>query len=43
MKFGSRMDVFVPPTAVLSVSTGARVVAGVTVLARLAASEESGA
>jgi phosphatidylserine decarboxylase len=35
MKFGSRMDVFVPETAVLAVATGERVRAGVTVLARL--------
>jgi phosphatidylserine decarboxylase len=34
MKFGSRMDVFLPPVAVLAVSTGQRVVAGETVIAR---------
>jgi phosphatidylserine decarboxylase len=37
MKFGSRMDVFVPPTADLRVAAGARVVAGVTPIAVLAA------
>ena len=35
MKFGSRMDVFVPPTATLCVAVGDRVRAGVTVLAML--------
>jgi phosphatidylserine decarboxylase len=35
MKFGSRMDVFVPPSATLLVSAGDRVVAGETVIARL--------
>ena len=34
MKFGSRMDVFVPPQCDLLVSTGDRVVAGETVIAR---------
>lgn len=34
MKFGSRMDVFLPPSAVLGVATGQRVVAGETVIAR---------
>ena len=34
MKFGSRMDVFVPPEVELLVQTGARVVAGETVIAR---------
>ena len=34
MKFGSRMDVFVPPHVPLSVRKGDRVVAGETVLAR---------
>jgi phosphatidylserine decarboxylase len=36
MKFGSRMDVFVPATATLTVTRGDRVRAGVTVVARLA-------
>lgn len=35
MKFGSRMDVFVPPTADLRVQAGERVRAGVTVIATL--------
>jgi phosphatidylserine decarboxylase len=36
MKFGSRMDIFVPSTATLAVTVNDRVVAGVTVIARLA-------
>jgi phosphatidylserine decarboxylase len=36
MKFGPRMDVFVPPECDLLVSTGDRVVAGETVIARWA-------
>ncbi len=36
MKFGSRMDVFVPPHVPLEVSPGDRVVAGETVLGRFA-------
>jgi phosphatidylserine decarboxylase len=36
MKFGSRMDVFVPRTATLSVRAGEKVRAGETVIARLA-------
>jgi phosphatidylserine decarboxylase len=36
MKFGSRMDVFVPMTATLTVSAGQRVRGGETVIARLA-------
>jgi phosphatidylserine decarboxylase len=36
MKFGSRMDVFVPATATLTVTAGQAVVAGETVVARLA-------
>jgi phosphatidylserine decarboxylase len=35
MKFGSRMDVFVPPGAELRVSVGEKVVGGVTVIAVL--------
>ena len=35
MKFGSRMDVFVPPTADLAVKVGDRVTAAVTVIATL--------
>ena len=37
MKFGSRMDLFLPVTAVLCVRPGDRVVGGVTVIAELAA------
>ena len=37
MKFGSRMDVFVPPTATLEASAGTTVRGGETVIARLAA------
>jgi phosphatidylserine decarboxylase len=35
MKFGSRMDVFLPPAAVIRVGVGDRVVAGESVLAHL--------
>jgi phosphatidylserine decarboxylase len=35
MKFGSRMDVFLPPSAVLRVAEGDSVVGGVTVIALL--------
>ena len=35
MKFGSRMDVFLPPEAVLNVSVGDKVVGGETVIATL--------
>jgi phosphatidylserine decarboxylase len=35
MKFGSRMDVFLPPDATLAVAAGDRVVGGVTVIATL--------
>ena len=35
MKFGSRMDVYLPPTADLKVSVGDKVVGGVTVMAVL--------
>jgi phosphatidylserine decarboxylase len=34
MKFGSRMDVFVPPECILTVTTGQRVRGGETVIAR---------
>jgi phosphatidylserine decarboxylase len=37
MKFGSRMDVFVPPSAAITVRPGDHVRAGETVIARLAA------
>jgi phosphatidylserine decarboxylase len=37
VKFGSRMDVLVPPSVVLDVTLGQRVVAGVTVLGRIPA------
>jgi phosphatidylserine decarboxylase len=37
MKFGSRMDVFLPPSARLCVSVGDRVIGGVTVIAILQA------
>ena len=36
MKFGSRMDVFVPETATLNVKVGDRAIGGVTVIAHLA-------
>jgi phosphatidylserine decarboxylase len=36
MKFGSRMDVFVPQSATLRVEKGQMVRAGVTVIANLA-------
>ena len=36
MKFGSRMDVFMPPGAQLLVSVGDKVIAGETILARFA-------
>jgi phosphatidylserine decarboxylase len=42
VKFGSRMDVIVPPDVVLDVRLGQRTVAGVTVIGRLPA-RESGA
>jgi phosphatidylserine decarboxylase len=37
MKFGSRMDVFLPPESELTVSVGQHVVGGETVIARLSA------
>jgi phosphatidylserine decarboxylase len=37
MKFGSRMDIFVPPEVVLEVSKGQRTIAGETVLGRFPA------
>ena len=39
MKFGSRMDVFLPLIAVVRVKVGEKVVAGVTVLAELPAAD----
>ena len=36
MKFGSRMDLYLPPTASILVQPGDKVVGGVTVIARLA-------
>jgi phosphatidylserine decarboxylase len=39
MKFGSRMDIFVPASATLTVKVNDKVVGGVTVIARLAARE----
>ena len=36
MKFGSRMDVFIPASAALAVRVNDKVVGGVTVIARLA-------
>ena len=41
MKFGSRMDVFLPTDAELRVSVGQRVVGGETVLARLAPARDA--
>jgi phosphatidylserine decarboxylase len=41
MKFGSRMDVFVPTSAAVRVTAGATVVAGVTEIARLRPAEET--
>ena len=40
MKFGSRMDVFVPTTATLMVTKGDRVRGGETVVAHLGAATE---
>jgi len=39
MKFGSRMDIFVPASATLNVKVNEKVVGGVTVIARLAGRE----
>ena len=41
MKFGSRMDVFVPPEVVLEVTKGKRAVGGETVLGRFPAADRS--
>lgn len=41
MKFGSRMDVFVPPDCTLEVAKGDRVVGGETVIARWGAGQSS--
>lgn len=41
MKFGSRMDVFVPVTSVVLVKKGGRVIAGQTVIAQLPLSQEN--
>ncbi len=43
MKFGSRMDVFLPPASSIGVAVGDRVVAGVTVIASLPALAPGGA
>jgi phosphatidylserine decarboxylase len=40
MKFGSRMDIFLPKTAAILVQPGEKVVAGITVIARLAGFED---
>jgi phosphatidylserine decarboxylase len=37
MKFGSRIDLFLPPSARIEVGVGDHVQAGVTIVARLAA------
>jgi phosphatidylserine decarboxylase len=42
MKFGSRMDIYLPPDATIAVHVGDRVLSGVTRIARLG-SERSGA
>jgi phosphatidylserine decarboxylase len=39
MKFGSRMDIFVPASAAIAVQVNDKVVGGVTVIARLARRE----
>ncbi len=43
MKFGSRMDVFLPPDAAILAKVGDRVVAGVTLIAELGAVGRAGA
>jgi hypothetical protein len=40
MKFGSRMDVFVPVTGRIAVNVGDRVIAAITVIAELAHDNE---
>jgi phosphatidylserine decarboxylase len=40
MKFGSRMDIFVPASATLAVKVNDKAVAGVTVIARLVSRNE---
>jgi phosphatidylserine decarboxylase len=40
MKFGSRMDVFVPTSSTVTVKAGERVTAGVTTIARLPSAQE---
>ena len=40
MKFGSRMDLFLPASAMLTVKPGDRVIGGVTVIALLAPAED---
>jgi len=42
MKFGSRMDIFVPASATLTVKVNDKAVAGVTVIARLVRPNEPG-
>ena len=42
MKFGSRMDVFLPPRAEILIQAGQQVVAGETVLARLMPANAAG-
>jgi phosphatidylserine decarboxylase len=42
MRFGSRMDVFVPPEVAIEVQVGDRTVAGESVLARWPAAPDAG-